>query len=275
MNVGIGSYTFGWATGAYGTGPFSSRPAMSPSELVDAAGELGLNLVQICVRPSVVDLPHTGLQRLKEYSERADVRLEVGTEGCDADELGRWLSASIALGCSLIRTIVTRPSPGFLEERRQLERIAPELESHGVVLAIENHESASVYELRSLLDDLGTGAIGACLDAVNSLGRGEGVREVTGELLPHLAAVHVKDFTTVRGASNMGFHVQGAPLGEGRLDTEWVLRQAYSHDQRINVVLEQWTEFEESMERSMALQREWAGRSIPHLKQLVEQVSRG
>ncbi len=247
---------------------------MSPIELVDAALDLGVNLVQICVRPSVVDMPPAELQRLKQYSDEVDVRLEIGTEGCDADELRRWLDVSIALESPLIRTILTQPTPAFRDERKQLERIAPELESHGVVLAIENHESASVYELRALLHDLGTSAIGACLDAVNSLGRGEGVREVTGELLPHLAAVHVKDFTTVRGASNMGFHVQGTALGEGRLDTRWVLRQAYERDPDINVVLEQWTEFEESMERSIALQREWASSSIPRLKQLVDEVSR-
>jgi sugar phosphate isomerase/epimerase len=247
---------------------------MSPIELVDAALELGVNLVQICVRPSVVDLPPEELRQLKRYSDQVDVRLEIGTEGCDADELRRWLDVSLALGSPLIRTIFTQPTTALRDERKQLERIAPELESHGVVLAIENHESASVYELRALLDDLGTSAVGACLDAVNSLGRGEGVREVTRELLPHLAAVHVKDFTTVRGASNMGFHVQGTALGEGRLDTAWMLEQAYDRDPDINVVLEQWTEFQESMERSMALQREWASSAIPRLKQLVDAVSR-
>jgi 3-oxoisoapionate decarboxylase len=109
--------------------------------------------------------------------------------------------------------------------------------------------------------------VGVCLDTVNSLGRGEGVREVTEALMPFTKSLHVKDFTVVRNESNMAMAVVGAPAGHGKLDIPALLLMLKAHQPDASVVLEQWTPLRDSFDETVRLEEEWADSGIRYLKE--------
>ena len=272
MNLGIGSYTYGWATGAYGfSDPAGPRPArfMSATELVDRAVELDVPYVQICYRPALHELSAGDLKHLRRYAETRGKHLEIGTSGCVAEVLTAYAEVAATLNARLVRTIFPNASPGLVSERRVLESVLPAFEAHGIVLAIENHEDCSVHQLAGLIREVESECLGVCMDTVNSLGRGEGTQEVVDSLLPYARTLHVKDFATRRRASGMGFEVTGAPAGTGRLDVPWLLSCAASADPEMSVVLEQWSDFGDSIEASMADQERDAVDGIAYLKSLA------
>jgi sugar phosphate isomerase/epimerase len=65
--------------------------------------------------------------------------------------------------------------------------------------------------------------VGICLDTVNSFGALEGPEAVLEARLPYTINLHVKDFVIRRHTHQMGFGIEGAPAGEGRLDIPAVL----------------------------------------------------
>ena len=119
-----------------------------------------------------------------------------------------------------------------------------------------------------LLESLATPHVGVCLDTVNSLGRGEGVEEVTQALLPLTACMHVKDYTVIRGDTDMGFTIVGAPAGEGKLEIPDQLSRLKEANPEASVVLEQWTPFADTIEQTITLQERWASRGIHYLKKV-------
>ena len=274
MKIGIGSYTYGWATGTYGRDVERTSPPADAFDLLERAIELRVGVVQLCVLPDVPAMPVADLARLRAVAQAAGIVLELGTVGAEPAELRRWLGAAAALDARVIRTLLLEPSEGLVSERAGLAEILPDFRAAGVRIAVENHESSSVYELRALLDEIADPNLGACIDSVNSLGRGEGIREVTESLLPHLIAVHLKDFVARRGTSDMGFRVAGTALGDGRLEVEYVLRRAYEANPDASVVLEQWTEYQGSIDASVALQDEWARRGVEAMRAAVNRVER-
>ncbi|MFW6292331.1 MAG: sugar phosphate isomerase/epimerase family protein [Spirochaetota bacterium] len=275
MTLGIGSYTFGWATGAYGfsdpNAPRLEHP-MTATDIVDKAVELGAACAQICYRPALHKLSADELSALARHAQRHGVCLEIGTSGFDPGLLERYAQIAAALEARLVRTIVPGASPGFAEERRVVERLLPFYERSGVILAIENHEDCSSADLAALVADVGSPSLGVCLDSVNSLGRGEGTREVVTTLAPCTASLHVKDFATRRRPSGMGFEVTGAPLGEGRLDIDWLVRTVGAVRPEASVILEQWSDFAGDLDTSIAEQERTARIGLGRLRSTLERT---
>jgi L-ribulose-5-phosphate 3-epimerase UlaE len=94
------------------------------------------------------------------------------------------------------------------------------------------------------------------------------VEEVTRALLPFTACLHVKDYTVIRGKTDMGFTIVGAPAGEGRLDIPDQLSRLEEANPQASVVLEQWTPFADTIAQTITLQEQWASRGIHYLKKL-------
>ena len=207
-------------------------PAMSfltAADLIDRAVRLRCPVVQICVltRPGC-----DGRERACGHSsttpKTADVALEVGTMGSDVDHLLQFLRIATATGRKIGAHDLHAAVAGLVQERRSVERIEPQYAAAGVTLAIENYEMTGFDDLRAFVQGMDSEYVGVCLDTVNSLGRGEGVREVTDALMPYTKCLHVKDFRVVRNESNMAFAVVGAPAGEGLLDVPAQMRMLAS-----------------------------------------------
>jgi sugar phosphate isomerase/epimerase len=245
---------------------------LNAQQLIDKAVELGVTLVQICVRPALHEMDRDDLAELHGYASGKGVRIEVGTTGSDPEQLLRYLQIAKTLKAPLVRTIFPQASPGLSRERSRLTEVAAEYEREKVHLAIENHEMYGYRELIELLETLATPHVGVCLDTVNSLGRGEGVEEVTQALLPFTVCLHVKDYTVVRGDTDMGFTVVGAPAGEGKLDIPDQLSRLKEANPEASVVLEQWTPFADTIEQTIRLQEQWAKQGIGYLKNVWEEL---
>jgi len=209
---------------------------------------------------------------LRDAARDMRLTIELGTIGTDADELRAWLRVARVLGSKVLRTIIVDPTPNLTQERRALEQVLPEYESAGVAIAVESHERVSVYALKGLITDITSPSLGVCLDSVNSLGRGEGIREVTDLLAPHVLCVHLKDFRAVRGETDMGFRIEGAELGTGGLDYRYVLERVYEHNPVVSVILEQWTELSASVEATIGLQWEWAQTGVETMKKAIREL---
>ena len=74
-----------------------------------------------------------------------------------------------------------------------LRRLAPVAEGNGVKLAIENHADYRGHELASVLEAVGSPAVGAKLDTGNAFAAVEDPTAAAQALAPFVFATHVKD----------------------------------------------------------------------------------
>jgi sugar phosphate isomerase/epimerase len=107
------------------------------------------------------------------------------------------------------------------EARQWLRRVVPILERHRVRLAIENHKDHRAEELVTLLRDVGSEYVGACLDFGNNLALLEDPVAVVEALAPWACSVHIKDHAVQEYEE--GFLLADVPLGEGFLDLKALL----------------------------------------------------
>ena len=112
-------------------------------------------------------------------------------------------------------------------------------------------------------------AVGICLDTVNSFGALEGPEAVVRALGPWTVNLHLKDFHIRRVDHQMGFLIEGRPAGQGQLDVPWLLGQLHAVGRDPNVILEQWTPPQFTIEETTAMEKSWALESIIYLRTLI------
>jgi hypothetical protein len=96
------------------------------------------------------------------------------------------------------------------------------------------------------------------------MGAGEGIETITTLLAPHTFNLHIKEFLVKRNPHQMGYIIEGRPVGQGQLPLEWILEQLGSQCQ--SGILELWTPPEPSIQETMAKEQQWALESIEYLK---------
>ena len=276
MKLGIGSYTLTWSVGIDGY----ERPAqpLDAFDLLELARESGLTLVQYADNLPLTGLAREERNRLAGKASEYGIEIEAGTRGTDPDHLLEYLSICGEMNIHLLRTLITTPDMGQAEE--ELRRVLPEFEAQRVMLGIENHGLHTAGQLADLLDRLNSPCVGCVLDTVNSFGALEGPERVFEVLIPYTVNLHVKDFDIRRIDHQMGYIITGTPAGSGRLDIPGLLNLMGSNGNRIsgmgasgkghrvNAVLELWTPFENSVEETIRIEREWMARSLDYLKPL-------
>jgi sugar phosphate isomerase/epimerase len=107
-----------------------------------------------------------------------------------------------------------------------------------------------------------------CLDTVNSFAALETPEQVVRNLAPYTLNLHVKDFEVVRFGSELGFSIVGRPAGEGRLDVEWIAAYLKDRGRSPSAIVELWTPFNETIDKTIAVEEEWARRSVEYLKSI-------
>lgn len=276
MKLGINSYTFMWSIGFQGANPeypdMAARPAcpLTPLGLLEKARQLGVHLVQ--TGPNLTAFDRLTEAEMEEFIHRAvewQIELELGTRGLDYEYLVEKVRLAKRMGARLIRTL---PEIGgaYVSDARMIlpaaRAILPVLEREGLKLAIENGGIPGA-DFREALDKIGSPQVGVVLDMVNSLAVPEGWKEVTRLLAQHTMCVHYKDFSIRRAWHMMGFFCEGAPAGEGMVETGWLLETLKASPYDFNVIVELWPPEQETLEKTIALEQAWAQQSITYLRQ--------
>lgn len=264
VNLGISSWTYPWAIGVSGY-PRPVRP-LRLADLLERAAELKIGVVQIADNLPLHQLDSSEIRDVREQAASLGIKIEIGTRGVEPDHLLLHLSLALQLDALLVRTLThTSESQPSLEQAGQwIRKVLPEFEASGVVLGLENYEAHSCCALAGLVRGLDSKHVGICLDTVNSLGVLEPLSGVVETLAPLTVNLHVKDFVIERPSHKMGFVVRGVPAGSGSLDIPWLLSQMRTHD--ISIILEQWPPPQDSVETTIAMERDWAERGVQYLR---------
>ena len=263
MELGISSYTYGWAVGVPG---HPSPHPLDEQGLLDKAREHGVKVLQIGDNLPLHRFDAPRLKRLAERAARDGVKLEIGARRLTVERIGEYAAIARRLGARLIRFVIDdcdyHPSPEAVVT--VLRESAPLLD--GLWLGLENHDRFSAVTIRRMIEAAGSDRIGVCLDTANSLGAGEGIEAVAAVLAPVTVNLHVKDFAIERVPHWMGFMVSGRPAGAGMLDLAALLRTLAPFGKCATAILELWTPPEPLLEDTIAKEARWAAESVDYLK---------
>jgi 3-oxoisoapionate decarboxylase len=267
LQLGIGSWTYPWSIGVHGY-PLPVKP-LKALDLLEKARMLGVDLVQICDNIPLHEVCKDELDELHCTAMKMGIGIQVGTRGVMPDHLARYLEISKKLNSNLLRTLTDTADnkPDMAHVEIWLKAVLPEFEKAGVYIALENHDRFKVKELSELIRKIGSPYLCICLDTVNSFGALECPDHVMNELIPYTINLHIKDFDIERVGNKMGFLIQGRPAGYGKLDMEVLFRQLKNSGKRPDIILEQWTPFEKSVEETIEKENQWAEAGISFLKE--------
>jgi len=264
MKIGVSSYTWPWAVGRKGYPP--EKP-LDVFGLIEKTKNYNLSVLQIADAPHLHLMERSTLEQVSKSANEYGIVLEVGTRGIDPDHLRTYLEIAKMLGSILVRTITMSLDD---EAAAKIKSVLPAYEEAGVSIALENHDEHSTRELASFIERIGSSFLGACLDTVNSFAALETPEVVVNTLTPYTLDFHVKDFEIVRFGHELGFSIIGSPAGNGKLDIPWIIEQLKKTDRDPNLILEQWTPFSDSLDRTIKREDGWAQRSIRYLKSILE-----
>ncbi|WP_017569292.1 sugar phosphate isomerase/epimerase family protein [Nocardiopsis halotolerans] len=260
--IGLSTYAYLWRWSEYAPDPFTLEHMLH-----DTAG-LGADVFQICDYPPLEHMDDRELARVRAVADDLGLTLEVGTRGVTPDHLRRYLRISTALGSTLVRSMV-RPGNGepSLEETADvLARTVPEYADQGVELGLETYEQVPTRELVRLVEDVAHPALGIVLDPGNCVAALEHPTDVVDRVAPHVKNLHVKDFAFSRRDGWVGFTLAGAPLGEGLLDYDDVVRRVRPVERGISQVIEHWLPWTDDFATTARAERRWTEHDIDYLR---------
>ena len=267
MKLGVSSYSFTWAVGVAGYYP---GKRLNESDLIDLAKKLDVTLVQIADNMPLHEMPEERLNALLKKATGSQIDLEVGANMLTSSNLERYIEIAEKLHSAILRFIIDGVDyrPDIHEVISIIKRAEPELKKRGIILALENHDRLFASDFLKIIEKVNSPYVGICLDCANSLGLGEGFREVVSTLAPYTVNFHLKEVYIKRKYHKMGFDVEGKPFGEGCLPLEWMLKQLPAKCR--TAILEQWTPPEKTIEETVAKEADWAQKSILYLKKYFD-----
>lgn len=270
MKLGIGTYTLTWNIGV----PGYDTPSAPLDELglIRMAAERKVPVVQFADNLALHNFDEARLEGLRSAALEQGIELEAGTRGSEPAHLRKYIDITQRLGGKLLRTLITTADLELAAQ--QIRSVIPELERHGIRLAVENHGLHTTRELKELFRQLSHPLIGCCLDTVNSFGALEDPERVIGELAPYTMNLHIKDFNIARIDHQMGFTVTGTAAGQGRLDIPKLLQDIEANGHGANAILELWTPYQDQVDTTAALELQWLEESLTYLQGL-ESFSNG
>ena len=282
MELGISTYTYGWAVEAATTGQLASASVMamagaSPERpfdervLVRRAISMGLTLIQVGDNLPLHCFSPERRGAFKALLRQHHITLEVGARGLSEEHLQLYIGICREMGASVLRFVTDEGDyrPSVDSVIGLIRTHLPLLERNQVVLAIENHDRLKVKELARIMDAVDSPFAGVCLDSVNSLGAGEGVEAVVEVLAPYTVNLHIKDFGIERLWHRQGFLVEGRIAGEGQLDIPCLVERVRSYHRCKTCVLEQWVPPESEAARTLAKEESWAEKGVNYLKKII------
>ena len=273
FKIGISSWTFPWAVGV-NKGPRPEK-LMSVFDLLNKARELQVPVLQIADNLPLELLPEAELDELAKRAEAWDISIEIGTKGIDVDRLLRFLEIAKKFKSPILRTLpaLFGKTAVFDEVKRNLAEVLPEFEKAGVIIVLENTEAFTAAEYVALMNEVNHPNLRLCVDLANALGKMEGPKYVFEQMLPYCANYHFKDVEIIRSRTLMGFSVNGKPSGQGQIPVKWVLNKLKSNKMFPSVIIELWPPLQESIDKTIALENDWAAESVANLKIIVNAIN--
>ncbi len=266
-SIGTTSYAFRYAL-------LDERTAPPLVSLVERTRAAGLAALQICENARPLRATAAEWQAVIRAAADAGVGLHAGCMTLDLETFARYLDLAAAIPGAHTLRIVLESEGGSAPARetivRFLDGALPRLESAGMTVAIENHFHIPCRTLAEVAGSYPAERVAFCIDTANSLRNWESAEHVFDVLDSRAVFYHVKDYT-VKG-SNVGFAVQGAPLGEGDLDLAGCLERIYARHQHPLLLLENWVPQSGDRDRDAASDAEWLRRSLANLRRALAAV---
>ncbi|WP_437203956.1 sugar phosphate isomerase/epimerase family protein [Planctomicrobium sp. SH664] len=269
MRLGISSYTFVWAVGVPGYP--QPEKQMTPADVLQAAAELGLGVVQIADNFPLDQLSTNDLDRLADQARSLQIDLEIGTSGLQLERIRTWLQLAQRFQSPFLRVVLDSPGdhPTPEEAIKRLQRFRPEFERADVIFGIENHDRFDSPTLLRILEEVGGRHIGIVYDTANSIGCIESAERVLEVLGPHIINLHIKDYEIFRMAHNKGFLCEGRAAGQGQLKIPPLLTRLRELGRDPNAILELWPPPQATLKESIELEKRWARESVAYLRQFI------
>jgi 3-oxoisoapionate decarboxylase len=266
MILGIGSYTFTWAVGVPGHIP---HEPLDEKGLLLKAGELGVGLIQIADNLPIDKMNDKRIQEMVSQAAASGLILEAGSNLMTPDRLELYIRIAERIGSGILRFVIDGEgyAPPLNEIVSIIKNAEPELKKRNIILALENHDRLLSREFAEIIERAGTRHAGICLDCANSLGAGEGIREVIETLAPYTVNLHLKEISIRRKSHRMGFDVEGKPFGQGQLPLDWILSKLTTACR--TAILELWTPPEKTIEETIMKESSWAEQSIRYLRNFI------
>lgn len=258
MRLGLGSYSFRWALG---TPTFDPGRRATLSDLLEEAGKLGVEVLQVADMPELASANADDLAWLKKDGAEAGVRWQVGFTGATTENLRRYLDIAVELGSDLVRVVIHDAGSGSAEVAAICE-YAARYEDAGITLGIENHFTSTSPRLVEAIETIDSPAVGVVLDVANSIMCGEWPDETIRTLAPFAVCIHLKDYLLEVDPQGVGGRVVGAPLGTGLTDPHTVFTPFRGAESSIAVIVEQWAPRLDTVTGTLALEREWREASV-------------
>lgn len=266
--LGVGTYAFRWSIGMRDRVP---ARAMTPTEIVDAARDAGLELVQFADNLPLHILSDEALSELGRHASNAGIALELGMQGFDPALTGEYLRLAELLGAPLIRIALDAE-----DARRDVVDIAdafrlllPACRKAGTRLAIENHFHVPSPKLVEIVRTVDDPMLGVCLDVANSICAHEWPEDTIALLAPYAINLHLKDYRIQPDPYGVGFRIVGVPLGDGSLDIDALFERLGASGRSVNVILEHWLPYQGDSETTLRMEREWLARSAAKARDYV------
>jgi 3-oxoisoapionate decarboxylase len=271
VQPGISSFAFGWAVGT----PLPPSPhPFTTDALLDFAVAHRVPVIQFGDNLPLHSLSDAQLDTFSQRARAHHIAIETGARGLTPEHLARYIEISRRLDARLLRFVIdAKEHEPSVDDVIQLIRDAlPALRAANLTLGLENHDRFPCATLRRLVDTLASDHVGICLDTANSLGAGEGLREVLHHLAPVCVNLHVKDFAIERLPYLMGFTITGRSLGEGMLPLPDVLSAVARHGRCATAVIETWPSPEPTPAATLAKEARWAEQGLAILRHALGQL---
>lgn len=269
MQVGLGTYAFRWSIGIGDRIP--PRP-MNAWDVLQAAAERGLSVVQYVDNLPLDRLAAADQRRLAEAAAERGIALELGTQSFRAEEVGRYTAIGERIGARILRVALDAadaqvPVPDLATSLRPLVDRAT---AAGMRIAIENHFNYPSPRMVALVETVDDPGLGVCLDVANSICAGEWPEETVRLLAPFAINLHLKDYVIVPDPYGVGFRIHGVPLGEGRAPIPWILDQLAHCPPETSAILEHWLPMADDPEAARAAEPVWLDRTVAAAKRYLE-----
>lgn len=268
LQLGLGTYSFPWAIGIKGSMP---RLPMQATDLLHYAKGRGINSVQFGDNLPLHQLSEVERNELSNLAAALQIKIEVGTRRLTQGQMGHYIPLAQLFGSAFIRVVIDDMDyhPDEVTVMKEIESLLPQLRESNVILAIENHDRFPARTLERIIRNTDEKYIGICLDTANSLGAGEGVKEVLQKLAPYTVNLHLKDINIKRLPHQMGFTVEGCVAGKGVIDIPSIISELKGYHRCRTATLEVWSQPEKTVEESIAKEKQWVEESINYLKPLL------
>ena len=260
--IGLSTYAYFWQHSSLAAHP------LTLADMLQLTHDEGVELFQICDYAPLLGYTAAELRDLRLLADDLGITLELGTRGVLPDHLASFLGLAQTLGATTVRSMINTADhqPSLAEAESLLRTALPAYEAAGVTVALETYEQVQSRDLVSLIEAIGSSSLGICLDPANSVAALESPRDVIDRCAPYVANIHVKDFAFTRRGGWVGFTLEGAPLGTGLLDYDYLLEAVAPDERGINQIIEHWLPLGETIEATIALENTWNTSNLQYLR---------